>query len=49
MNGTYTKAERTKGKKLRQSARNQDCTLRFFTVCNYDPETTVLAHGKKNK
>lgn len=31
-------------KKLRDSARGQDCTLRFPGVCNHNPETTVLAH-----
>jgi hypothetical protein len=30
-------------KKLRDSARGQDCTLRT-AYCNYDPATTVLAH-----
>lgn len=49
MNGTYNKAERTMGKKLRQSAEMQGCTMRLFRVCNYMPETTVLAHGKKDK
>jgi hypothetical protein len=28
----------------RQSAKGQDCTLRIPTVCNRNPETTVLAH-----
>lgn len=31
-------------KKLRDSARGQLCTLQIAGVCNYDPETTVLAH-----
>lgn len=31
-------------KKLRDSARGQDCTLRIPGVCNFNPETTVLAH-----
>lgn len=30
--------------KLRDSARGQECTLRVAGVCNYNPETTVLAH-----
>lgn len=30
--------------RLRQSARNQDCTVRWPGVCNHDPATTVLAH-----
>ena len=31
-------------KKLRDSARGQDCTVRIPGVCNFNPETTVLAH-----
>lgn len=31
-------------KKLRDSARGQDCTMNVATECNYNPETTVLAH-----
>ncbi len=31
-------------KALRNSARGQDCTLQIAGVCNYNPETTVLAH-----
>lgn len=30
--------------KLRNSARGQDCTLRLVGVCNFNRETTVLAH-----
>lgn len=30
--------------KLRDFARGQDCTLRIPGVCNFNPETTVLAH-----
>jgi hypothetical protein len=29
---------------LRQFARGQDCQVRIYGVCNYNPETTVLAH-----
>lgn len=35
---------RVVSKKLRDSARGQDCTLRLPGVCNFNPETTVLAH-----
>ena len=28
----------------RQAARNQDCVLRIPNICNWNPETTVLAH-----
>ena len=31
-------------KKLRDSARDQDCTVRLPGTCNFDPATTVLAH-----
>ena len=31
--------------KIRQSARDEDCTLRIFEVCNEDPATTVLCHA----
>lgn len=30
--------------KLTESARGQDCQIRIPGVCNFDPETTVLAH-----
>jgi hypothetical protein len=30
--------------KLRESARMQECTVRIPAVCNWNPETTVLAH-----
>ena len=28
-----------------QHARGQDCTMRLFQVCNFNPETTVFAHS----
>ena len=34
-------------KKLRNSARGQDCNVRIPQVCNFNPETTVLAHVAK--
>ena len=30
--------------KLRKSARGRECKIRLPGVCNFDPETTVLAH-----
>lgn len=30
--------------KLRDSARDQSCTLNIAGVCNYQPETVVLCH-----
>lgn len=33
-----------KSKKIRDSARGEDCTLRIYPYCNFNPETTVFAH-----
>ena len=33
-----------RSKKLRESARMEDCTFQIPGVCNHDPETTVLCH-----
>ena len=33
-----------KSPKLRKSANLRDCTMNVAGVCNYTPETTVLAH-----
>jgi hypothetical protein len=33
-----------KSKKLRNSARGQDCLVRIPGICNFNPETTILAH-----
>lgn len=33
-----------KSKKLRDSARGEDCTLQITGICNFNPETTVLNH-----
>lgn len=30
--------------KIRQSAKGQDCQVRIIGVCNFNPETTILAH-----
>lgn len=30
--------------KLRDFAKGKDCTLRIPSICNFNPETTVLAH-----
>jgi acetone carboxylase gamma subunit len=35
---------RVVSQKLRDFAREQECTLRIPGVCNFNPETTVLAH-----
>lgn len=31
-------------KRLRDSARDEDCTVNIFSVCNHDPATVVLGH-----
>ena len=33
--------------RVRQSARNEDCTLRLPTICNFNPETTVYCHTNR--
>ena len=33
-----------KSKKIRESAKGKDCQVRIPGVCNFRPETTVLAH-----
>jgi len=30
--------------KLRETARGRDCQVRLEGICNFDPDTTVLAH-----
>jgi hypothetical protein len=38
------RAEPIRSKAIRQAARGQRCTLNLPGICNYDPETVVLAH-----
>ncbi len=38
------KIEAIKSKKLRDSAKGEDCTLNIVGACNYNPKTTVLCH-----
>lgn len=33
-----------KKSKLRKSAKGQECTVRIPQICNFDPDTSVLAH-----
>ena len=35
--------------KIRKSARGQECALRIPGICNFMPETTVLAHVGKDR
>jgi len=30
--------------KIRESARGEDCQVRIPGICNFNPETTILAH-----
>jgi len=30
--------------KIRKSAKGQDCQVRIPHICNFNPETTILAH-----
>jgi len=45
MKRSYIKSKPRKTSAIRISARNQDCTLRFDQICNFNPETTVLCHS----
>lgn len=38
-----------RSKKIKDSARMEDCSLRLVGVCNFTPETTVLAHVGRNR
>jgi len=38
-----------KSKKIRASARGEDCQVRIPSICNFNPETTILAHVGSNK
>lgn len=40
---------RIKSQKIRESAKWQDCNVRLPSVCNFNPETTVLAHVGKDR
>ena len=33
-----------KSQKMRDSARDEQCTMNLMGVCNHDPATTILAH-----
>jgi hypothetical protein len=38
-----------KSKKIRNSARGEDCQVRIPGICNFNPETTILAHVGSDK
>lgn len=40
----FPKHKRIRSKKLRDSARGQSCFVRLPGICNFNDETTVLAH-----
>lgn len=44
LRASVQKKNPVKSKKLRDSARGQNCTLNIAGVCNYNPETVVLCH-----
>ncbi len=33
--------------KIRDSAKGEECQVRIIGVCNFNPETTVLAHSNR--
>lgn len=41
------KKSRPKSTPIRNSARGQECTLRFDGICNHNPETTVWCHSNR--
>lgn len=41
------RASRPKSSPIRQSARNEECTIRLPMVCNFDTATTVLCHSNE--
>jgi hypothetical protein len=38
------KSPRHESSKLRKSARGMECNVRLPNICNWNPETTILAH-----
>ena len=38
------KNKRVKSKKITNSAKGEDCTLRIYGVCNFNSTTTIPAH-----
>lgn len=44
-----TKPTKIRSKKITQSAKGENCTLRIGGVCNHNSETTIFAHLKGNK
>jgi TPP-dependent indolepyruvate ferredoxin oxidoreductase alpha subunit len=38
------KPTKIRSKKITQSAKGENCTVRFPGVCNHNPETVVFAH-----
>ena len=40
----FQKYKKIKSKKIRQSAKGEDCAIRIPGICNHDNQTTVLAH-----
>ena len=38
-----------RSKKIKDSARDEDCSLRLVGVCNYNHYTTILAHVGRSR
>lgn len=45
----FRKPTKIRSKKITQSAKGEDCTLRIPTVCNGNTTTTIFAHIPGNK
>lgn len=45
---TLQKNKPLRSKKLRDSARGEECTMNSI-LCNFDPETVVLCHSNSHK
>ncbi len=40
----FSKPTKIRSKKITQSAKGENCTLRIPGICNHNPETVVFAH-----
>lgn len=37
---------RSRGQRIRESARGQDCQIRYIGVCTHDPAATIWSHAR---
>lgn len=49
MKRSYIKRKSKPLSKIRLSARGEECTVRLPYICNFNPDTTVLAHSNKQE